>query len=78
MVTNGDFPNMGSQLKRKSLVARSESRGYIFRRTVEGIHIIHLGKTWEKLMVAARMRLGQSGLKMGTPSDGHQHPRRNP
>eukprot|EP00438_Fugacium_kawagutii_P025394 Skav207382 [mRNA] locus=scaffold2496:250834:268725:+ [translate_table: standard] len=28
---------------------------YIFRRTVEGIHIIHLGKTWEKLMVAARM-----------------------
>merc|ERR1719242_1345542 len=28
---------------------------YVFRRTVEGIHIIHLGKTWEKLMVAARV-----------------------
>jgi len=28
---------------------------YIFRRTVDGIHIIHLGKSWEKLMVAARM-----------------------
>jgi len=28
---------------------------YVFRRTVDGIHIIHLGKTWEKLMVAARM-----------------------
>jgi len=29
---------------------------YIFRRTVaDGIHIIHLGKTWEKLMVAARI-----------------------
>jgi len=28
---------------------------YIFRRTVDGIHIIHLGKAWEKLMVAARM-----------------------
>jgi hypothetical protein len=35
-------------------------QGYIFRRTVEGIHIIHLGKTWEKLMVAARMQLGNS------------------
>lgn len=27
---------------------------YVFRRTVDGIHIMHLGKTWEKLMVAAR------------------------
>jgi len=27
---------------------------YVFRRTVDGIHIIHLGKTWEKIMVAAR------------------------
>mmetsp|Transcript_25055 Transcript_25055/g.74545 ORF Transcript_25055/g.74545 Transcript_25055/m.74545 type:complete len:278 (+) Transcript_25055:67-900(+) len=27
---------------------------YVFRRTVDGIHIIHIGKTWEKLMVAAR------------------------
>jgi small subunit ribosomal protein SAe len=28
---------------------------YVFRRTVDGIHIIHLGKTWEILMVAARI-----------------------
>jgi small subunit ribosomal protein SAe len=28
---------------------------YVFRRTVDGIHIIHLGKTWEKLMVAAKV-----------------------
>jgi small subunit ribosomal protein SAe len=29
---------------------------YVFRRTIaDGIHIIHLGKTWEKLMVAARI-----------------------
>merc|ERR1719159_1350891 len=28
---------------------------YVFRRTVDAIHIIHLGKTWEKLMVAARI-----------------------
>jgi len=28
---------------------------YVFRRTVDGIHIIHLGKTWEKIMVAARL-----------------------
>ena len=27
---------------------------YVFRRTVDGIHIIHLGKTWEK-------RLGDGG-----------------
>jgi len=27
---------------------------YVFRRTSDGIHIIHLGKTWEKVMVAAR------------------------
>eukprot|EP00438_Fugacium_kawagutii_P024848 Skav233730 [mRNA] locus=scaffold2225:117351:140987:+ [translate_table: standard] len=28
---------------------------YVFRRTVDGIHIIHLGKTWEKIQVAARI-----------------------
>merc|ERR1740115_362788 len=28
---------------------------YVFKRTVDGIHIIHLGKAWEKLMVAARI-----------------------
>jgi small subunit ribosomal protein SAe len=28
---------------------------YVFRRTVDGIHIMHLGKTWEKIMVAARI-----------------------
>jgi small subunit ribosomal protein SAe len=28
---------------------------YVFRRTVDGIHIIHLGKAWEKLMCAARI-----------------------
>lgn len=28
---------------------------YVFKRTSEGIHIINLAKTWEKLMVAARV-----------------------
>jgi len=28
---------------------------YVFRRTVDGIHIMHLGKAWEKIMVAARI-----------------------
>jgi small subunit ribosomal protein SAe len=28
---------------------------YVFKRTADGIHIIHLGKTWEKLMLAARV-----------------------
>jgi len=27
---------------------------YVFKRTEDGIHIINLGKTWEKIMVAAR------------------------
>jgi len=28
---------------------------YVFRRTNDGIHIIHVGKTWEKLIAAARI-----------------------
>jgi len=28
---------------------------YIFRRTQDGIHLLDLGKTWEKIMVAARV-----------------------
>ena len=28
---------------------------YMYKRNNEGIHIIHLAKTWEKLMVAARV-----------------------
>ena len=28
---------------------------YIYKRNNEGIHIINLAKTWEKLMVAARI-----------------------
>lgn len=28
---------------------------YVFRRTQDGIHLIDLGKTWEKIMVAARV-----------------------
>jgi small subunit ribosomal protein SAe len=28
---------------------------YIYKRNHEGIHIINLGKSWEKLMIAARI-----------------------
>jgi len=28
---------------------------YIYKRNNEGIHIVNLGKTWEKLMLAARI-----------------------
>jgi len=28
---------------------------YVFRRTQDGIHIINIGKSWEKIMAAARM-----------------------
>ena len=28
---------------------------YMYKRNQEGVHIINLGKSWEKLMVAARI-----------------------
>ena len=28
---------------------------YCFKRTGEGIHLLNIGKTWEKIMVAARI-----------------------
>jgi len=28
---------------------------YVYKRNREGIHIVNLGKTWEKLMLAARI-----------------------
>lgn len=28
---------------------------YVFKRNKEGIHIINIAKTWEKLMLAARV-----------------------
>jgi small subunit ribosomal protein SAe len=31
---------------------------YVWKRNKEGIHIINLGKTWEKLMIAARIIAG--------------------
>jgi len=28
---------------------------YVYKRNHEGIHIVNVGKTWEKLMIAARI-----------------------
>jgi small subunit ribosomal protein SAe len=28
---------------------------YIYKRTKEGVHYLDVGKTWEKLMIAARI-----------------------
>lgn len=33
-------------------------RQYVWRRRQDGVHIIHLGKTWQKLMLAARIIVG--------------------
>jgi len=33
----------------------SQMNRYVWRRRKDGVHIIHLGKTWEKLMLAARI-----------------------
>jgi small subunit ribosomal protein SAe len=30
-------------------------RRYVWRRRQDGVHVIHLGKTWQKLMLAARI-----------------------
>jgi len=30
-------------------------RRYVWRRRQDGVHVIHLGKTWQKLMLAARV-----------------------
>merc|ERR1719174_2525401 len=32
-----------------------QMRTYCFKRTTEGIHLLNIGKTWEKIMVAARI-----------------------
>ncbi|CEM02491.1 unnamed protein product [Vitrella brassicaformis CCMP3155] len=32
-----------------------QMKRYVYKRTNEGVHIINLGKTWEKLMVAAKV-----------------------
>ena len=33
----------------------SSCQGYVFKRKSDGIHIINLRKTWEKLILAARI-----------------------
>jgi len=38
-----------------TLNADHRMKRYIFRRTQDGIHLLDLGKTWEKIMVAARV-----------------------
>jgi len=32
-----------------------QMKRYVFRRNCDGIHLINVGKTWEKLMIAARV-----------------------
>ena len=34
---------------------RPPSQDYIWRRRPDGVHILDIGKTWEKLMLAARI-----------------------
>ena len=36
---------------------------YVWKRNKDGIHIIHLGKTWEKLMLAARVIAGIGNME---------------
>lgn len=41
----------------------SKMKNYVFSRRADGVHILHIGKTWEKLMLAARI------LAMTQPED---------
>ena len=59
-----DFSKPSDDDVRKMLVARIHSgtkninfmmKDYVFRRNKEGVHIIDLQKTWEKLILAARI-----------------------
>ncbi len=36
---------------------------YVWKRNKEGIHVIHLGKAWEKLMLAARVIAGIGNME---------------
>jgi small subunit ribosomal protein SAe len=53
-----------------------QMKRYIWRRKAEGTHIINLGKTWEKLMLAARVIVAIENPKdvvvISTPSFGQR------
>lgn len=38
-----------------SLNCESKMQPYVFKRRSDGVHVLHLGKTWEKMVLAARM-----------------------
>jgi len=46
---------LAAQVHRGSKNCTAAMRKYIWRRAPDGTHIINLGKTWEKLMLAARV-----------------------
>ncbi|CAI9761712.1 unnamed protein product [Fraxinus pennsylvanica] len=54
---------------------------YVFKRRNDGIYIINLGKTWEKLMMAARVIVAienpQDIIVQSARPYGHRHPRLN-
>merc|ERR1719450_975308 len=63
-MSNGDRVSTKEEDIQKMLVCKTHlgtrncdyrMKRYVFKRTQDGIHIIHIGKTWEKLMVAARV-----------------------
>lgn len=42
----------GAQTGTKNI--NDQMKNYVYKRRDDGVHIINLGKTWEKLMLAAR------------------------
>merc|ERR1719242_2010854 len=46
---------LAAQVHRGSKNCDPNMRRYVWRRRNDGQHVIHLGKTWEKLVLAARI-----------------------
>lgn len=46
---------LAAQVHKGTRNVTESMKTYVWRRRVDGVHIIHLGKTWEKLMLAARV-----------------------
>ena len=47
---------------------------YIWRRRVDGVHILNVGKTWEKLMLAARIIVAIENPEVCTSCFQSAHP----
>ena len=58
--------------------ADSNAHRYIWRRRPDGVHIINLGKTWEKILLAARIIAAVENPEVRISHAKHAGPRIRP